>query len=166
MQKKEEVKKVKNKKTKKTPNKKGVTSSIKKKKKTGRKNAYQEKIKPNLELIAAMKIKGYEDKDIMQEIGVTKTPFYKYLKEEKEFRDAYKKSTLSVGALVEHKLLQKALEGDTTSLIYLDKKYNRTIDKYHEERINIEKEKLNKGNDKENLTINIINGEQEKQDEE
>ena len=66
---------------------------------------------------------------------------YSTMYEDKLFSEAYKKGYAIVGAKVRTALLNK-MEKDTTANIYLDKVMNKTLEKYHEERIKIERERL------------------------
>ena len=60
---------------------------------TGRKNAYDAKIKPYVDKIKEWRKVGATVENMSDALGIAPSTFYKYLKERKEFADAYKKGT-------------------------------------------------------------------------
>lgn len=59
----------------------------------GRKSVYDTNIKPNLDKIKEWRKVGATVDNICDCLDVSKATFFKYLKEKKEFADAYKKGT-------------------------------------------------------------------------
>jgi hypothetical protein len=73
-----------------------------------RKNAYYEKIEPNLENIKHWIYDGLSHKQIYEKIGVSETIFYKYLNFKKEFKEAVKKGNSSIQVDLEKALYKEA----------------------------------------------------------
>lgn len=64
--------------------------------KTGRKSAYETKIKPHLDKIKEWRKVGATVEKMAEALNISETTFYKYLKEETEFANAYKKGTFEL----------------------------------------------------------------------
>ncbi len=76
-------------------------------KKTGRKCAYHEKVKPYLPAIQAWARDGLTDKQMMMKLAISHQAFYKYKNEFEEFRDALKKGKEVADSEVENALFEK-----------------------------------------------------------
>ena len=108
-----------------------------------------------------LKKEDYITVEKLAKTGLTKEMIADYLDysystmyEDKRFSEAYKKGYAVVGTKVRTTLLSK-MEHDTTANIYLDKVMNKTIEKYQEERLEIEKERLKLEKEKfDNVDIN------------
>jgi len=73
-----------------------------------RKNAYYERIEPNLENIKHWISEGLSHKQIYENIGVSETIFYKYLNFKKEFKEAVKKGNSFIQVDLEKALYKEA----------------------------------------------------------
>lgn len=62
----------------------------------GRKSVYDTNIKPCLDKIKEWRKVGATVENMCEALGVSKATFFKYLKEKKEFSDAYKKGTFEL----------------------------------------------------------------------
>ena len=62
----------------------------------GRKSVYDTNIKPNLDKIKEWRKVGATVENMCECLGISKATFFKYLKEQKEFSDAYKKGTFEL----------------------------------------------------------------------
>lgn len=74
--------------------------------------------KENLVRIQGWARDGLTDAQIMHNMGIGHTTFYRWKSEHKEIRDALKNGKEVVDYLVENALLKRALSGDTTACIY------------------------------------------------
>lgn len=61
--------------------------------KVGRKSLYEERVKPFLAQIEKWKRVGATDEQICEQLGISKTSFYKYKEEFAEFAESLKKGT-------------------------------------------------------------------------
>lgn len=78
----------------------------------GRKSVYDEIIKPNLDKISEWAKAGLTDDDIMKNLGVGKTAYYKYKGEKEEFANILKSAKAAADDIVENALYKRAI-GDT-----------------------------------------------------
>ena len=85
---------------------------------TGRKSKYDTHVKPYLALVKSMRIDGYREEDIMKKLDVGHTAFNQYKNEHEELTEALKYSKETLISKLEQTLFQKALEGNTTALIF------------------------------------------------
>jgi hypothetical protein len=84
----------------------------------GRKSKYETHVKPYLALVKSMRIDGYREEDIMKKLDVGHTAFNQYKNEHMELTEALKYSKETLISKLEQTLFQKALEGNTTALIF------------------------------------------------
>ena len=70
---------------------------------------YDSKVKPKLILIESWARNGLTDEQIAKNLGISKTTFYKYLKDHIELSELLKKSKEVVDIQVENALLKRAL---------------------------------------------------------
>lgn len=70
---------------------------------------YDSKVKPKLILIESWARNGLTDEQIAKNLGISKTTFYKYLKEHNELSELLKRSKEVVDIQVENALLKRAL---------------------------------------------------------
>ena len=84
----------------------------------GRKSKYDNHVKPYLALVKSMRIDGFREEDIMKKLDVGHTAFNQYKNEHEELTEALKYSKETLIAKLESTLFQKALEGNTTALIF------------------------------------------------
>lgn len=70
---------------------------------------YDRKVKPKFELIEAWARNGLTDEQIAKNLGISKTTFYKYLKEHNELSELLKRNKEVVDVQVENALLKRAL---------------------------------------------------------
>lgn len=71
-----------------------------------------------LTLLEGWARKGYRDKDIADRIGISVSTLYEWKNKYKEFSDALKKGKEVIDFEVENKLLELALEGNITAIIF------------------------------------------------
>lgn len=84
----------------------------------GRKSKYDTHVKPYLALVKSMRIDGYREEDIMKKLDVGHTAFNQYKNEHEELTEALKYSKETLISKLEQTLFQKALQGNTTALIF------------------------------------------------
>ena len=84
----------------------------------GRKSKYDTHVKPYLALVQSMRIDGFKEEDIYTKLGVSHNAFNNYKNEYSELSEALKYSKETLIAKLERTLFQKALEGNTTALIF------------------------------------------------
>lgn len=70
---------------------------------------YDRKVKPKFVLIEAWARNGLTDEQITKNLGISKTTFYKYLKEHTELSELLKRNKEVVDVQVENALLKRAL---------------------------------------------------------
>ena len=71
-----------------------------------------------LTLLEGWARKGYRDRDIADRIGISVSTLYEWKNKYKEFSDALKKGKEVIDFEVENKLLELALEGNITAIIF------------------------------------------------
>lgn len=76
--------------------------------KTGRKNAYEEKILPKLALIEGWARDGLTNEQIAKNLGISRTTFQKYAKDENELSEHLKRGKEISDYMVENELFKKA----------------------------------------------------------
>lgn len=81
----------------------------------GRKSIYETKIKPHLGEIKKWLKTGATEKQIYETLGVSKTAFYKYKKENAEFAELLKNGRTELVTELRGALVKKALGGYTYS---------------------------------------------------
>ncbi len=77
-----------------------------------------EQVKDKLTLVEGWARDGLTNEQIAENLGVSKTTFYKMLKEHSELSELLKKSKEVVDYEVENALLQSALKGNVTAQIF------------------------------------------------
>lgn len=77
-------------------------------KKRGRKNYYDEKIKPSLARITELYKEGYTEKQIMDSMGICSAAWYKHKSENPEFMEAIKKGNEQLLDEIEASLWRRA----------------------------------------------------------
>jgi hypothetical protein len=77
--------------------------------KRGRKDAYETKIKPRFDEIRDWLINGASDDNIIHNLGITSSTFYKHLSEKKEFSELIKNGRISIVAQLRSALIKKAM---------------------------------------------------------
>lgn len=99
-------------------------------------------VEPKLELIEGWARDGLTDEQIAKNLGIHIATFYDYKKKYTEFSDTLKKGKEIVDYQVEKALLNKALKGDTTAMIFWLK--NRKPDKWRDRKEHTEIEIANR----------------------
>lgn len=84
----------------------------------GRKSKYDTQVKPYLELIKTMRIDGYKEEQIHQQLDVGHSAWNEYKNKYPELKEALKISKDALVSKLEQTLYQKALEGNPTLLIF------------------------------------------------
>jgi hypothetical protein len=84
----------------------------------GRKSKYETHVKPYLDLIKSMRIDGNTEEHIAKVLDISVSSLEKYKNEYKELTEALKISKDTLIAKLEQTLFQKALEGNSTLLIF------------------------------------------------
>lgn len=82
--------------------------------KRGRKDAYETKIKPRFDEIRDWLINGASDDNIIHNLGITSSTFYKHLSEKTEFSELIKNGRISIVAELRSALIKKAKGFDYT----------------------------------------------------
>lgn len=82
--------------------------------KTGRKSAYETKIKPRFDEIREWLINGANNDNIAHNLGISQKTFYKYLSEKSEFLQLIKNGRISIVAELRSALIKKAKGFDYT----------------------------------------------------
>lgn len=77
--------------------------------KRGRKDAYETKIKPRFAEIREWLINGASDENIIHNLGITSSTFYKHLSEKTEFSDLIKNGRIAIVAQLRSALIKKAM---------------------------------------------------------
>lgn len=75
----------------------------------GRKSKYDTDIKPRLNEVKEWAENGASDKDIYENLGIGKNTFYKYKKDNDEFRDTIKKGRLKPIKEIKNALYRRAV---------------------------------------------------------
>ena len=78
-------------------------------KKSGRKDAYETKIKPRFDEIREWLINGANNDNIAHNLGVSKVTFYKYVKDKNELSELLKSGRVAIVAQLRSELIKKAL---------------------------------------------------------
>lgn len=78
-------------------------------KKSGRKDAYETKIKPRFDEIREWLINGANNDNIAHNLGVSKVTFYKYVKDKNELSELLKSGRVAIVAQLRSALIKKAL---------------------------------------------------------
>ncbi len=98
---------------------------------------YKKWLEPeNLTLLMGWKRDGWTDEQIAERIGVHYRTFQKWKNKYEPIRRAVKISKENVNFRVENKLLEKALNGNTTAIIFWLK--NNWRDKYNDSALSLE----------------------------
>ena len=84
----------------------------------GRKSKYETHVKPYLDLVKSMRIDGAREEDIMKRLDIGHSAFNEYKNKYPELKEALKHSKETLVAKLEQTLFQKALDGNTTALIF------------------------------------------------
>ena len=92
--------------------------------KTGRKNVYDSNIKPRFDEITEWLRNGATDKQIYENLGITKETFYKYMRLKTDFSDLIKNGRSSLIIQLRGALVKKALGYTYTEI----KQYNKIED--------------------------------------
>ena len=95
-----------------------------------------EEVKEKLVLVEGWARDGLTDEQIANNLGISKTTFYKFKDEHSELSELLKKGKEVVDYQVENALLKNALEGNVTAQIYLLN--NRKPKQWKNKRENIE----------------------------
>lgn len=100
----------------------------------GRKSVYDTNIKPYLDKIKDWRKVGATVENICEALGVSKATFFKYLKEKKEFSDAYKKGTFELCMDLRGELVKLAMTHTVETVKVYKKKDEETghITEYQE----------------------------------
>lgn len=77
--------------------------------KRGRKDAYETKIKPRFEEIREWLINGASNDNIINNLGIHKDTFYKYVNEKTEFSELLKNGRIAIVAQLRSALIKKAM---------------------------------------------------------
>lgn len=92
--------------------------------------------------------KEYQEVEKLAQLGLTIEMIAHYLEinpstahRDKKFCKIYKKNLTKLGAKTRMELVKK-METDATANIYLDKVLNKTSEKFHDDRMELEREKL------------------------
>lgn len=91
--------------------------------KRGRKSAYETRIKPRFSEVLKWLENGATEKQIYENLGVSRDVFYKYKREYKEFQDLIKNGRKSLVLQLRGALVKKAL-----GFKYTEKKYYKKKD--------------------------------------
>ncbi len=111
-----------------------------------------EQVKDKLTLVEGWARDGLTNEQIAENLGVSKTTFYKMLKEHSELFELLKKSKEVVDYEVENALLQSALKGNVTAQIYWLN--NRKPKQWKNKRIDVDIEQIDESkNNMEQLTV-------------
>ena len=94
------------------------------------KSKYFTHVEPKLELIEGWAMDGLTDEQIANKLGIHISTFYDYKNKYSEFSESLKKGKDIIDYQVEKALLNKALKGDTTAIIFWLK--NRRPDKWRD----------------------------------
>lgn len=94
------------------------------------KSKYFTHVEPKLELIEGWARDGLTDEQIAEKLGISIRTYYEYKVKHSQFSQALKKGKELVDYQVEKALLNKALKGDTTAIIFWLK--NRRPDKWRD----------------------------------
>ena len=94
------------------------------------KSKYFTHVEPKLELIEGWAMDGLTDEQIANKLGIGTSSFYDYKNKYSEFSESLKKGKDIIDYQVEKALLNKALKGDTTAIIFWLK--NRRPDKWRD----------------------------------
>lgn len=108
-----------------------------------RKNSYELKIQPHLDLIKGWRLQGKTMEQISKALGCSRTSLFRFERDHDDLREVleYSKQSLIIG--IEETLFSKALDGDLPSIIYVLNNYGGKMTAKDEAFINIQKEKLN-----------------------
>lgn len=97
------------------------------KKKMGRPSVYDTRIKPNLQMIAELRMQGKTHDDIIQLLGISKTAYFKHKREIEDFTHLLKNSDAELIAKLENSLYDLALgKAKETTITTNDKGHEET----------------------------------------
>ena len=107
-------------------------------------------VKEKLILVEGWARDGLNDEQIATNLGIATSTLYEYKNKYKEFSKAIKKGKEVVDREVENALFKKALEGDTTAMIFWlkNRKPKEWRDKVHTE--------LTTGEEGFNINVNLV----------
>lgn len=86
--------------------------------------------KENLNIIKGWARNGLTDRDIAQNMGISKSTLYEYRKKSEVLDEALRENKEYADTVIENALYQKAKNGDVTAMIYWLK--NRKADKWRD----------------------------------
>lgn len=95
-----------------------------------RPSKYETHVAPRLSEVADWVRNGASDREVAERLGISADSLVEYKKRFSEFSECLKKTRACVDGQVENALLQKALSGDTTAMIFWLK--NRRPEKWRE----------------------------------
>lgn len=95
-----------------------------------RPSKYETHVKPRLSEVADWVRNGASDREVAVRLGISADSLIEYKKRFSEFSECLKNTRACVDGQVENALLQKALSGDTTAMIFWLK--NRRADKWRD----------------------------------
>lgn len=82
--------------------------------KRGRKDAYETKIRPRFDEIRSWLINGASDDNIIHNLGISESTYYKHLSEKTEFSELIKNGRIAIVAELRSALIKKAKGFDYT----------------------------------------------------
>ena len=82
--------------------------------KRGRKDAYETKIRPRFDEIRSWLINGASDNNIIHNLGISESTYYKHLSEKTEFSELIKNGRIAIVAELRSALIKKAKGFDYT----------------------------------------------------
>ena len=82
--------------------------------KRGRKDAYETKIRPRFDEIRSWLINGASDDNIIHNLGISESTYYKHLSEKAEFSELIKNGRIAIVAELRSALIKKAKGFDYT----------------------------------------------------
>ena len=95
-----------------------------------RPSKYETHVAPRLSEVADWVRNGASDREVAERLGISADTLIEYKKKFSEFSECLKKTRACVDGQVENALLQKALAGDTTAMIFWLK--NRRPEKWRD----------------------------------
>lgn len=101
-----------------------------------RPSKYETHVAPRLSEVADWVRNGASDREVAERLGISADSLVEYKKRFSEFSECLKKTRACVDGQVENALLQKALSGDTTAMIFWLK--NRRPEKWRDKTKEIE----------------------------
>lgn len=95
-------------------------------------------VESDYDLVVRLAGQGMSIRACSEILGIDDATAYR----DEKFCDIYKKAYHQFGEKVRSQLFEKAINGDTTACIYLDKVINKTTEKAHDDNIKMKREQL------------------------